>query len=792
MSVSQPDNAFSEYRFSAGSVTEWRGLLLGDGGTLLRKPLMAGYDSDLADGGRDMLSIDPDVEAFARLIALKQTRLPLSIALFGAWGSGKTFFMRRLQDKVRGVVREEGRRARSESPRQTPFVEHVLQIEFNAWTYSDANLLASLAVEIFERLLEFTAGERRADKQDRIRNEALIARLQTTQAEEERRKAEIAALERLRDTAQQEKSEAEGKVERALQALNEMQTRDVWGVIGDLEPQLKQPFDAALRAIGVQESATTARDAMALYRRLFSAGGRFGLLARRLSAGGRPALSLFAIVAVIVLGVPLLPQMFPGLAQWFDTMATQLTAGCGALLVWGNRVMSGLEGHLAEVEGIAAAIEKRRQTEAAGIKAAVEEKQAQIDQLRQELLQKQGRLEEAQNDVQAAEDALAAEAPHARLARFITDRADSKDYRKHLGVVRLLKDDFDELSRLMDLQAKEETRDPKLPQIDRIVLYIDDLDRCRPATVKAVLEAVHLLLSGELFVVVVGVDEKWVSSALTNQYRGLLSESHAAPPAARTGDGSVIDAPQSEVPRPATSADFIEKIFQVPFWLRPMDDRDVAGFLDGLLQGQLDTQIVSTLPPPGEGQGLENGTPGGGPADVTPLPPAVALASPSPVREPVPALKAVLFSRDEIQFMKRLGPLVGRTPRATKRYVNIYRLIRARLQGPELRNLLGLAANGEAEFPLVQLLLALETSQPAVAAKVEKFLRDNGQAFIDELLSAMTFDPQNNLSPRVKRDIVSGFGAFKQACPHMADVTRFAAWAPLVARYSFRRSAGMV
>ena len=44
--------------------------------------------------------------------------------------------------------------------------------------------------------------------------------------------------------------------------------------------------------------------------------------------------------------------------------------------------------------------------------------------------------------------------------------------------------------------------------IERIVLYIDDLDRCPPERVVEVLQAVHLLLAFELFVVVVAVDAR--------------------------------------------------------------------------------------------------------------------------------------------------------------------------------------------------------------------------------------------------------------------------------------------
>ena len=82
-----------------------------------------------------------------------------------------------------------------------------------------------------------------------------------------------------------------------------------------------------------------------------------------------------------------------------------------------------------------------------------------------------------------------------RLYDFLANRA--AGYQKHQGVVGMLHRDF----RLLDaqLRAQPSTADkPGLPRIDRVVLYIDDLDRCSPAKVLEVLEAVHLLLALEL------------------------------------------------------------------------------------------------------------------------------------------------------------------------------------------------------------------------------------------------------------------------------------------------------
>jgi KAP family P-loop domain len=55
----------------------------------MRIPL---YTSDQAKGD-DLLGITREVEALASLVAARAVSPPLSIGLFGEWGSGKSFFM---------------------------------------------------------------------------------------------------------------------------------------------------------------------------------------------------------------------------------------------------------------------------------------------------------------------------------------------------------------------------------------------------------------------------------------------------------------------------------------------------------------------------------------------------------------------------------------------------------------------------------------------------------------------------------------------------------------------------
>jgi hypothetical protein len=112
------------------------------------------------------------------------------------------------------------------------------------------------------------------------------------------------------------------------------------------------------------------------------------------------------------------------------------------------------------------------------------------------------------------------------------------------------------------------------PPVSRIVLYIDDLDRCPEDKVLDVLRAVHLLLAFPLFVVVVAVDPRWVARCLRNA----LGASLAAPG---------ISASELETLGGAsTAADYLEKIFQIPLWLRPIPAAQRPALVRALLVGR--------------------------------------------------------------------------------------------------------------------------------------------------------------------------------------------------------------
>src|SRR5262249_43908035 len=122
------------------------------GAAAVETSLGGGYDADAAeDSGReDALGFRDDVNMLCSVVADNDVSPPLSVGLFGEWGSGKSFFMRLMRQRI-STLEEVARKAEGDK-RETRYCAYVQQITFNAWHYTDANLWASLAAEIFFRL----------------------------------------------------------------------------------------------------------------------------------------------------------------------------------------------------------------------------------------------------------------------------------------------------------------------------------------------------------------------------------------------------------------------------------------------------------------------------------------------------------------------------------------------------------------------------------------------------------------------------------------------------------------
>jgi len=240
-------------------------------------------------------------------------------------------------------------------------------------------------------------------------------------------------------------------------------------------------------------------------------------------------------------------------------------------------------------------------------------------------------------------------------------------YRAQLGLMTQIREDFEEMARLLAAAADRPPCEPdvdavgdELPRIDRIVVYIDDLDRCPPDRVVQVLEAIQLLLAVPLFVVIVAVDPRWLLRSLTVHYQELFETAGAAAASPDDSWGS-------------TPMQCLEKIFQIPFTLPLVDQAGYTAMVETL------TAMVPRASQPAVGQQSGRFPPPA--AAATSAVSGVPLARPGP--RPLPAVPVVerfdplALTDDERRLIALLGPPLVTTPRSVKRLVNSYGLLNA-------------------------------------------------------------------------------------------------------------------
>ncbi len=163
-----------------------------------------------SDKGLDYLDISKDVKAFARVVAAKSFEPPIAIALFGKWGSGKSFFMRKLREQVDKL---------SERSKDEFYCKGVVHIHFNAWSYVDANLWASIVSKIFEGLKDYISingkETEKAEIEKQLAGKLVIAQesIGILESQKETLTQQISSLEKKKEKANQDLKEALLKIE---------------------------------------------------------------------------------------------------------------------------------------------------------------------------------------------------------------------------------------------------------------------------------------------------------------------------------------------------------------------------------------------------------------------------------------------------------------------------------------------------------------------------------------------------------------------------------------------------
>ena len=656
---------------------------------------LAGFDSDRPRSfGTDPLQIGADVRALARLICLEEATPPLSICIFGDWGSGKSTFMEALEAEVDYLTKEScEREPKKGEPR---FIEDVIQIRFNAWHYADANLWASITAEFFSQLRR--GGHERGqteEYQSLVKN--LAKRLRSRQA------GEASTLRNLKD-AEKELRKTKDDLEATQKTLK---TKPI-EIAGEhlaqlLEAQWQEPKNVEkLRKLGQHIGRTDLHEDINSFaetvKEASTVPGELGLIVRVLSGGGLTTwLGAAAILLLVTFWVLFVRIDLGRATTLIDTLwggsgiALLASFGTGAVSLWQaikaiKPILDGVATYGDEVEA-----QKRK------LQKEMEDQERLVEDAQLKLILAEEEQEIARKALLAYGSDVKADTPEALLRYFLFDDSSLHDYEKQVGIVSRARRSFEQLNAIVAEARSQRTARAQLAHKpiakpspnalelgavpDRIVLYIDDLDRCTHKQVYDVLQAIHLLLAFELFVVVVGVDVRWIEAAVAEHF-----EANFAP-----------DAAPSE--RSKRAIDYLEKIFQIPFWLRPLTTQNVSGvetaatysaYVNELLRdAPLATQAMAAFRLTPASAELGENQSAARRANVAPI--SKTEKSVEIVRELETAWESVRLTEAEKAFLasKEIGAIAGKSPRAVKRLVNIYRILRAHRSGPDLDRFLG-------------------------------------------------------------------------------------------------------
>jgi hypothetical protein len=601
---------------------------------------IAGFSSDNVDGQPDLIGISPEANALAYLIASRDLTPPLAIGLFGEWGSGKSFLMRSIEDRVKGLTDL----AENTSQPEASVWKNIRQIRFSAWEYVQGDLWAGLLERIFH------------DLGDKIAAPSLVQRraapLEDDLAKQNR---VVSSAEAQRAELESQRESAEKTVEKARKTVG-YEKAHAAQTAAQLAAASREAVDAALKDMWSQG-------------RVEALGGDAGELlnalaeARRELERGRPLLGPYWrswMHVILLTGAVLVVPLVTFLLQLADVPAAASVVGGLAALV--PLMTAGLRSfttwtqeRLQRVNDAQDKVRARFDAPLKAAEAALADAEGKLEQVKVQLAAQTAEVAAQQAQAQTIKAEIAALTPGRVFVEFADVR--SLDYRRRLGLLATVRSDLLEMQseiRKNNLKAVEpqatSAADAEIP--NRVVLYIDDLDRCPPAKVLQVLEAVHLLLAFQQFVVVVAVDQRWLRSALIRQLPALTEA-----PGVSTNVCEREDRP--------TAQDYVEKIFQLPLWVQPVKAPERTRIVTGLLSGSVRAPFGDDRQPQGEIHV--------GPDQEAVVKTTLADAGTGLRSETSPLALTV----EELNFIGSLGPILDNTPRRVKRFVNTVQLLLA-------------------------------------------------------------------------------------------------------------------
>jgi len=543
--------------------------------------------------GKDLLGVEEEIQAIAETIAMKDLQPPFVVGILGGWGSGKSFTFNLIWEYLKGIQKYD---LASEAVKlNSPYVGHIYPIEFSAWTFAKDDLWASImhriltelndqlsleevigpellkeGVSVIALMDEFTTiGDRKY-----LKEAVKDGRVQQQIREWKRKDGNItkAFIDAINSNYEKEVKELEEKKEKLLKVTVKKKHHLAWEEVTsdfnstflpEIKKLLKNAYDQYAKRNPldpVPQTVDAAMNSMEQYKGMF---GRFKIYWGLLRAGNISPLWLTVFLSSLVIAVVL-----PLVIHNTGLIATAIGPLVSGIYTVYNNAREKLSSAQVEIAKVASKMRLDKEQVRKALEAA-DRAQAQLRSDTNDEERQQDIMRGLNAEINALEDRVWLREGDS-LKKVVVDRLGSSNYEERLGVVHQAQADLQHISdAMLRRDGNEEDAAKKIfPRGDpRIVLFIDDLDRCPPEKVVETLEAVQLLVNTDLFVVVLAIDAKYVTLCLEKNYVDILHPE-----------------------RHPSGLDYIEKIIQLPYRVPPIS----AEYMKSYLQEQMNAKKMLT------------------------------------------------------------------------------------------------------------------------------------------------------------------------------------------------------
>jgi len=379
---------------------------------------IAGFSSDNVDGQVDLIGVSPEANALAYLIASRDLTPPLAVGLFGEWGSGKSFLMRSVEDRVKGLTAL----VEDTSQAEASVWKNILQIRFSAWEYVQGDLWAGLLERIFHDLGDkvpkpsLVEGRTKPLDDDLTRQKSVVSYAKKQRRDLAKNRAKAAtAVKAAQEVVDHKKVHAE---QTAAELVDESQ-KAVGAVLKDLWSR------ASLDALGddageLLDALAEARQELRRGRTLLGPYWRSWTHVVQLTAA-------FLVVPLVTFllqraHVPAAASLLGGIAA----VVPLVTAGLRSFTTWTQE-------RLRRVDEAQATVRARFEAPLKAAEAALADAEAKLGKAEAQLAAQTKEVAAQQAQAQAIKAEIAALTPERVFVEFADVR--SMDYRRRLGLL---------------------------------------------------------------------------------------------------------------------------------------------------------------------------------------------------------------------------------------------------------------------------------------------------------------------------------------------------------------------